>query len=118
MHIEVPTLSSDELLSQGPGETSASVRERVVSARRVQLERQGKANADLSGAELDQYGLADAPALETLLQAVERLHLSARSYHRILRVARTIADLKGAERIARKEVLQAVQLRRAGLPNA
>lgn len=117
MHIEVPTLLSEELLSQGQGERSAVVRERVMSARRVQLERQGKANADLSGAELDQYGLAEAPALEALLQVVERLHLSARSYHRILRVARTIADLKGVERISRKEVLQAVQLRRAGLQN-
>ncbi|WP_024304049.1 YifB family Mg chelatase-like AAA ATPase [Pseudogulbenkiania sp. MAI-1] len=117
MHIEVPTLSSDELTSQEQGEASAAVRERVIAARRRQLARQGKANADLSGAELDQHALAEASALETLLQVLERLHLSARSYHRILRVARTIADLKGAERISRKEVLQAVQLRRAGLPN-
>ena len=117
MHIEVPMLSQDELLTQRASEASAVVRERVVSARRLQLERQGKANADLSGAELDQHGLAETPALEALLQVVERLHLSARSYHRILRVARTIADLKGAERISRKEVLQAVQLRRASLPN-
>ena len=118
MHIEMPTLSPDELAGQGQGETSAAVRERVISARRIQLARQGKANADLSGAELDRHGLVEASAQQTLLQAVERLHLSARSYHRILRVARTIADLKGAERISRQEVLQAVQLRRAGLPNS
>lgn len=117
LHVEVPSLTAAELKDSRPGEGSEQVRARVAQARQRQLDRQGKPNAALSGAEVEHHGLAEEAALFTLAQVVERLSLSARSYHRILRVARTLADLAGATTIDRTTILQAVQLRRAGLPD-
>jgi magnesium chelatase family protein len=114
MHIEVPRLPN-ELLRAGPdgrAEPSAQVRGRVEAARSRQMERAGKPNAELSGGELDRVcRLADADA-RMLEQATERLGLSARAYHRILKVARTIADLTGAEEIATAHLAEAIAYRR------
>ncbi|MCX7672741.1 MAG: YifB family Mg chelatase-like AAA ATPase [Thiobacillaceae bacterium] len=110
--VEVPALPEDELMSAAPGEDSASVRARVIAARERQLDRQGKPNAQLTVGEIDRYCRPD-PTGETLLkQAIARLNLSARAYHRVLKVARSIADLAGAPRIAAAHIAEAVQYRR------
>jgi magnesium chelatase family protein len=85
---------------------------RVLAARERQLARQGKENARLSGGELETHGRASEPALALLGRAITRLDLSARAYHRMLRLARTIADLAGNETIEPAHVAEAVQLRR------
>ena len=117
LHVCVPRLSPEELRDDTPaGESSAIVRARVLAAREVQLAR-GALNAHL-----DSRGLRDCAHLDeadqTLLeQAIERLQLSARAMHRILRVARTIADLDGSERIQRAHLTEAIgyrQLDRGG----
>jgi magnesium chelatase family protein len=84
----------------------------VERARQRQLDRQGKANALLSGQEIDRHCAADEGALQLLRQAISRLDLSARAYHRILKVARSIADLAAAATIASVHVAEAVQYRR------
>ena len=93
------------------GEASAAVRERVLACRGRQLERQDKPNAALAGAELDRHCALDESGRELLLQAMRRLRGSARVLHRTLRVARTIADLEGAEQLGARHVAQAVQYR-------
>jgi len=94
-------------------EDSASVRTRVAAARNISMQRAGKPNAALAVREIERdCALGDAE--RTLLErAMEKLSLSARAYHRVLRVARTIADLAGSERIAREHLAEAVQYRRA-----
>lgn len=110
--VEVPRLLPETLAAAAPGESSAQVRARVLAARERQLARQGKENARLSGSELETHGRAGEPALALLGRAMARLDLSARAYHRILRLARTIADLAGHETIEPVHVAEAVQLRR------
>lgn len=95
MHVEVARLPP-ELLSQTDqrvSEDSVSVRKRVMASRILQQKRQGKLNQALTSAELEQYAEIDADALLLLNQAVAKFNLSARSYHRIVKVARTVADL-------------------------
>ncbi|OHX17478.1 ATP-dependent protease [Chromobacterium amazonense] len=112
LHVEVPALTAEELLSASAGESSESVRRRVLQARERQWRRQGVLNAALQGEQLERHCGADADALAILAKALQQLGLSARAYHRILRVSRSIADLQDAERISRNHVLQAIQLRR------
>ncbi len=88
------------------------VRERVTAARERQLNRQGKANARLSPREIDQYCQPLPAATALLKQAITRFELSARAFHRLLRVARTIADLAGGATIEVQHVAEAVQYRR------
>jgi len=110
--IAVPALSDAELQARGDGESSAAVRERVAGARDRQLARQGKANALLEPAEMDAYCLPDQAGAQLLKQAIARLSLSARAYHRILKVARTIADLADAGQIRSPHIAEAVHYRR------
>src|SRR5574337_401624 len=110
--LEVPALPESDLQSAPPVDSSAAVRERVAAAWAIQRERQGGPNARLSGAALDRHCQPDPAGRALLAKAVERLHLSARAYHRILRVARTIADLAGSPAIAAAHVAEAVQYRR------
>lgn len=111
--IEVPALSAAELTQQQAGESSAEVSARVRAARNRQYARQGKVNAALSVTELDETAMVSKEAHETLGSLLEKLSLSARSYHRIMRVARTLADLNGDENVGRAHVLRAVSFRRA-----
>ncbi|WP_338809480.1 YifB family Mg chelatase-like AAA ATPase [Neisseria leonii] len=111
--IEVPALPAAELAQARPGEASAAVKIRVEAARGRQYARQGKTNAQLSVAELDTVARIEPEAAQVLSGLLEKLSLSARSYHRILRVARTLADLAGDERVGRAHVLRAVSFRRA-----
>jgi magnesium chelatase family protein len=116
MHVEVPSLAEDDLMSTVPGESSAAVRARVVAARERQLARQGKANAGLSTSDIDEHCRPDAAGADLLKQAMARLNLSARAYHRVLKLARTLADLAGAETVAAPHVAEAVQYRRGAAP--
>ena len=113
LQIEVPSLPAGALDGSAPrGEDSATVRTRVSAARQRQQQRQGCANAQLQGAALDQHARLDEPGRALLLQAMERLGLSARGYHRVLRVARTIADLADAETIGVAHLTEAIGYRR------
>lgn len=111
--IEVPSLSAAELMQQEAGERSASVLERVIAARDKQYARQGKVNAALSVSELDTSARIQKEAQEALGSLLEKLSLSARSFHRIMRVARTLADLAGDEEVGRSHVMKAIGFRRA-----
>jgi magnesium chelatase family protein len=113
MLIEVPAVEVASLPQQLGGESSAVVRSRVAQAWAVQRARQGCPNSQLQGQALEQHCYLDDAARLLLLQAVERLGLSARAYHRVLRVARTLADLAGAEAISRTHVAEAIQYRRS-----
>jgi magnesium chelatase family protein len=110
LQVEVPRIAFDEL--QGtPGESSATVRARVVAARERQRLRSGGLNADLDNPALERACALAAADRALLGQVMERFRLSARSYHRILRVARTIADLDGAAAIGRHHLTEALGYR-------
>ncbi len=112
LQIEVPALPAEALQSAADGESSATVRARVVAARARQETRQGKPNARLTSKEIDRHCAPDAAGAALLKQALARLNLSARAYHRVLRVARSIADLAGSTAIAPQHIAEAVQYRR------
>ncbi len=114
MQIEVPALPEGELTQAAAGEPSAAIRARVAAARQLQQARQGKPNARLSGKEIDLHCQPDAAGMTLLKQAITRLDLSARAYHRILKMARTIADLAGEAQISPAHIAEAVQYRRFG----
>jgi len=115
LQIEVPAVPPAELQDAKQGESGAVVRDRVVKAHERAFARQGKANADLSTPEIDRHCLPDENGAMLLRQAISRLLLSARGYHRILKVARTIADLAGAPRVRAAHVAEAIQYRRLDL---
>jgi magnesium chelatase family protein len=110
--IEVPALKEDELTSAANAENSESIRNRVEKAREIQLKRQGKANFALGSLEIDEFCQPDAAGMALLKTAISKLSLSARAYHRILKVARTIADLTGEVAIKPAHIAEAVQYRR------
>ncbi|HEY9380768.1 MAG TPA: YifB family Mg chelatase-like AAA ATPase [Burkholderiales bacterium] len=112
MHVEVPTVAHEELTDRGTQESSAAVRARVERAYGRQLQRQQRPNSQLSTQDIERHCVVDAAAQSMLKMAVARLNLSARGYHRVLRLARTIADLAGVEDIATTHVAEAIQYRR------
>lgn len=111
--IEVAALTAEEMQEAPRGEPSTTVRARVMAAHERQHLRQGKPNARLNVAEVERFCPLDDAARRLLGQAIERLGLSARAYHRVLRVARSIADLAGVEVITSPHVAEAVQYRRS-----
>jgi len=112
IQIEVPALPQEELTAQAAGEQSADIHARVEAAYQVQLARQAKANAQLTTQEMDRWCAPDAAGEALLKQAISRLNLSARAYHRILKLARTIADMAGATDIVGAHIAEAIQYRR------
>jgi magnesium chelatase family protein len=112
LHVDVPAVSAEELLTAPAGESTAAIRERAAGACERALARQGKRNQELHGKEIDLHAGLDEPASRFLHVAASRLGWSARSTHRALKVARTIADLAGAARTQVEHVAEAVQYRR------
>ena len=110
--ITVPALKEDELTSASVAENSETIRNRVEKARQIQLNRQGKANFALGSLEIDAHCHPDDAGLTLLKTAISKLNLSARAYHRILKVARTIADLSNEAAIKPTHIAEAVQYRR------
>ncbi len=115
LHIEVPSVKYEQLRVEGESEKSAAVRERVLLARQIQLKRlpgEGVySNSQMKPKHLKKFCQLDAAAQSILDRAVRQLALSARAYHRILKVARTIADLEAAESIRSVHLLEAIQYR-------
>jgi magnesium chelatase family protein len=116
LHIEVPPVSSPELLDSIEGESSAAVASRVEAARRLQQARfEGRdglyANGQMSAREVRKFCDADETGLSLLRSAMARFGLSARSFHRVLKIARTIADLAESETIRSSHIAEAIQYR-------
>lgn len=115
LHIEVPAVKYDELEAKAPGESSAAIRERVERARQLQRERyKGSgvfSNSQLTQELMEKYCRLDSEASALLRDAFETLGLSARAHNRILKVARTIADLAGEESIGLEHIAEAIQYR-------
>ncbi len=111
IHIEVPRLSSDELMSKRTGECSAQVRRRVVTAREKQLSRMGGCNGQMKAKELSEHCEMDALTKDLLKAAIAQFNLSGRGYDRTLKVSRTIADLEGAQNIEMHHVAEAINYR-------
>jgi magnesium chelatase family protein len=115
LHIEVPAVRYEELAGKAPGEPGEAIRTRVEAARRIQQERFGKTkascNARMSPRQLKDCSQLTEASQEPLRVAISELHFSARAYDRILKVARTIADLAGRGQIDAGDVSEAIQYR-------
>lgn len=115
LRVDVPPVSFTDLDLPSAGETSQQVAARVAAARTVQLARFAdtklRCNADLSGAALDDMAAPDDEGRALLTRVADRFGLSARGYHRVLRVARTIADLDGSTEVRKPHVAEAVSYR-------
>jgi magnesium chelatase family protein len=113
--VEAPTVPFEELRKKEPGEPSAAIRERVTVAREAQRARLGegkvRVNARMSSQQLRKFCALDEDAEQMLRMAMESLNLSARAHNRILKVARTIANLAGAAEIAPEHIGEAIQYR-------
>ena len=124
LHIDVPAVPSGDLTLPPPAEGSAAVARRVATARARQAaryaalpaQRRIRTNAEADGALLDEIASPEAAGRALLLRAVERLRLSARGYHRVLRVARTLADLDGSFNVGRRHIAEALSYRRLAEP--
>lgn len=126
IHVEVPAVGIRQLQSEQPGESSAEIRARVTAARRVQQERFGSArrgghrarcNARMAPRQIREHCALSERSAELLRNAMQEMSLSARAYDRILKVARTIADLAGAERISDDHLFEAIQFRQLDRKN-
>jgi magnesium chelatase family protein len=118
LHIEVPAVTAADLILPPPAEGSAEVAARVARARTIQIERyaaiglpQIRTNAVAAGPILEEMARPDASGLKLLRDASDAMRLSARGYHRVLRVARTLADLDGAEKVGRVHLAEALSYR-------
>jgi magnesium chelatase family protein len=116
LHVEVTPVSFNELTSKEPGESSTTIRERVITARNIQKQRFEEntgvhCNAQISSKTLKEICEIDQSGIDLLKKAMDKLGLSARAYDRILKVARTIADLEGSENIQTSHLAEAIQYR-------
>ena len=116
LHVEVPRIKFEKLSEEAaPGETSDTIRKRVEGARQIQKQRFANSktitNSEMSGQEIKEFCQLAPSCVDLMKQALASLHLSARSYYRIIKVARTIADLENSEKIAPNHIAEALQYR-------
>ena len=122
IQIEITPVPFKDISQAQPGEPSAAIRERVIKARDIQTERFGSlpqqkgmrrvhCNAQMTEKMIHQYAEPDEESISMLRLAMERLHLSARAYNRILKVARTIADLEASEKVQSHHITEAIGYR-------
>jgi magnesium chelatase family protein len=117
LHLEVPAVRYTDLATPAAGEQSESIRQRVAAAHQIQRQRFQRRqtacyNSQMTPADLKRYCSLDPPSQLLMQQAVDRLGLSGRAYHRILKIARTIADLAAIPAIQPDHVAEAIQYRR------
>jgi len=112
IQVDVTALEPETLARMADGESTAAIAARVAAARKRQIARQDKVNDRMTTHEIDHFCQLDSAGENCLWTAMTQLHWSARAYHRVLKVARTMADLEGADRIAAVHVGEAIQLRR------
>jgi magnesium chelatase family protein len=113
MRVEVPSLSPDELAALPGGEPSSTIAERVAHARQTALRRQGKLNDELGSSEVERVCKPEGTVRQLLHAASARMGWSARAYHRVLKVARSIADVEQVEKLGTQHVAEAIQYRRS-----
>jgi len=115
LHVSVPRLEVEELAQPKRSEQSIAIRERVVRARQRQLDRHSETraltNAELTSEQVRRYCILEPSAAELIQNAVDRMRLSARSYYRVLKVSKTIADLVGSDKITKEHIAEALQYR-------
>ncbi len=115
IHIEVPSLSFQTLTSQEPAESSAVIRERVCECRKLQRSRYRlrsyKTNSQMSPRDIKEFATPDLQGRKLIEMAMKELHLSARAYYKVLKIARTIGDLAGCEQIQSEHIAEAIQYR-------
>jgi magnesium chelatase family protein len=116
LHVEVTPVAFNDLSAQETGETSIKIRERVVNARKIQADRYTNrtniyANAQMSAADVKKICILNEDSKQLLKQAMQKLHLSARAYDRIIKVSRTIADLDKSGNIKTEHIAEAIQYR-------
>ncbi|HEX9461833.1 MAG TPA: ATP-binding protein [Alphaproteobacteria bacterium] len=124
LHVDVPAVSAADLSLPPPAESSSDVATRVAAARIIRSERvasvaadrRPRTNAELDGELLEQLAAPESAGRKLLTDAADRLKLTARGYHRVLRVARTLADLDRAATVARIHIAEALSYRRIALP--
>ena len=121
LQIEVQSVDFDQMSSKAPGESSAAIRQRVIAARNIQAERFKNdrgihCNAQMTSALLHCYAEPDAQGLEKLREAMERMNMSARAYDRILKVARTAADLEASPTVQHHHIMEAIAYRNLDRP--
>jgi magnesium chelatase family protein len=118
LHVDVPAVSPSDLALPPPAEGSAQVAARVAAAREIQraryarMENGPRSNAEVDGAALEEVAAPDAEGRKLLTDAAERMRLTARGYHRVLRVARTLADLEASPGVRRIHIAEALAWRR------
>ncbi|MCC2971254.1 YifB family Mg chelatase-like AAA ATPase [Massilia sp. IC2-476] len=113
IQLTLAAMPAESIAGQADGEASSAIAERVARAHALQLARQGKPNQRLEPRDIDRYCRPDAAGERLLRAAMQQLHWSARAYHRVLKVARTVADLAASEHVAAEHIAQAIQYRRA-----
>lgn len=115
IHIEVPALSFQTLVSQEAAENSAAIRERICACRKIQRARYRmrpyKTNSQMSPRDIKEFAAPDLQGRKLIEMAMKELHLSARAYYKVLKIARTIADLAGSEQIQSDHIAEAIQYR-------